>query len=131
MATEQAARGGRLRRALARMAAPSEQIENEELRAACAGPGVDPVAAVRDRSVCRVKGTLRTVTLRPRAGLPALEAELYDGTGPITLVWLGRRRIGGIESGRVVLAEGRVSTQEGHRVMFNPRYQLLPQTAHA
>lgn len=111
------------------MAAPAEQIENEELRAVCAGPGVDPVEKVRDRSVCRVKGTLRTVTLRPRAGLPALEAELYDGTGPLTLVWLGRRRIGGIDSGRVVLAEGRVSTQDGHRVMFNPRYQLLPQSA--
>ena len=74
----------------------------------------------------RVKGSLRTVTLRPRAGLPALEAELYDGTGALVLIWLGRRRIEGIESGRLVTASGRVSTQEGRRVIFNPRYELQP-----
>ena len=28
-----------------------------------------------------VQGTLKTVTLRPRGGVPALEAELYDGSG--------------------------------------------------
>ena len=37
----------------------------------------------------RVAGTLRTVTLRPRAGVPALEAELFDGTAPLDVVWLG------------------------------------------
>jgi len=129
MATQSEGRGGRFKRAWARMAAPAEQIEAEEVRELCAGPGVVPVADVADRSVATVKGALRTVTLRPRAGLPALEAELYDGTGALTLIWLGRRRIAGIESGRVVSATGRCSTQEGHRVMFNPRYELLPQTA--
>ena len=49
-------------------------------------------------------GTLRTVTLRPRAGVPALVAELYDGSGTINLVWLGRRQIPGIEPGRAVIA---------------------------
>jgi hypothetical protein len=119
-------RKGRLRRAFARMAADPAQTEAEELRSICAAPGVDPVADVRDRSCGTVMGTLRSVTLRPRAGLPALEAELYDGTAPVTLVWLGRRRIAGIECGRVVRAEGRMSTQDGRRVIFNPRYELQP-----
>ena len=47
----------------------------------------------------RLSGTLRTVTLRPRGGVPALEAELDDGTGVIIVVWLGRRRIAGIGAG--------------------------------
>ena len=36
----------------------------------------------------------------PRGGAPALEAELYDGSDVIDLVWLGRRQIAGIEPGR-------------------------------
>jgi hypothetical protein len=125
MGTQQPGRGW-LRRVFDRMAAPVEEIEAEELRAQCAAPDIDPVVDTVDRSMVRVKGTLRTVTLRPRAGLPALEAELYDGTAALVLVWLGRRRIAGIEPGRVVTASGRVSTQEGRRVIFNPRYELLP-----
>ena len=69
-------------------------------------------------------GTLRTVTLRPRGGVPALEAELYDGSGILTLVWLGRRRIAGIEPGRNLRVEGRIGRMDGARVMFNPRYEL-------
>jgi hypothetical protein len=64
------------------------------------------------------------VTLRPRGGVPALEAELYDGSGTVTVIWLGRRRIAGVEPGRSVLVEGTVSEQKGHRVLFNPRYEL-------
>jgi hypothetical protein len=64
------------------------------------------------------------VTLRPRGGVPALEAELYDGSGVITLVWLGRRRIAGIEPGRCLRVEGRVGLHAGQRIMFNPRYEL-------
>jgi hypothetical protein len=66
------------------------------------------------------------VTLQPRAGVPALEAELYDGSGVLTLIWLGRRRIGGIDCGRKLTATGRIATMEGRRVMFNPQYELLP-----
>jgi hypothetical protein len=64
------------------------------------------------------------VTLRPRGGVPALEAELYDGSGLITLVWLGRRRIAGIEPGRAVKVVGRVGIHERRRIMFNPKYEL-------
>jgi hypothetical protein len=74
----------------------------------------------------RLTGTLRTVTLRPRGGVPALEADLVDGTGVLTLIWLGRRRITAIDPGRSLRVEGRISIQDGLRVMYNPRYELLP-----
>ena len=67
-----------------------------------------------------------TVTLRPRGGVPALEAELYDGTGSIMLVWLGRRRIAGISPGRSIEVEGRIGQHDGDRIIYNPRYELLP-----
>lgn len=71
-----------------------------------------------------LQGVLRTVTLRPRGGVPALEAELYDGTDVITVVWLGRRRIAGIEPGRAVKVAGRIGRHNTLRVMYNPRYEL-------
>ena len=73
-----------------------------------------------------MQGTLKTVTLRPRGGVPALEAELFDGTGSIHVMWLGRRRIGGISSGSNIRVEGRIGLQDGVRVMYNPRYDLRP-----
>jgi hypothetical protein len=81
---------------------------------------------VRARDRVAVTGTLRTVTLRPRAGVPALVAELYDGSGSISLVWLGRRQIAGIEPGRRVTCFGRVAHDHDQPVIFNPRYELRP-----
>ena len=79
-----------------------------------------------DRERVRLRGTLRTVTLRPRGGVPALEAELYDGSGVITVVWLGRRRISGISPGRSMEIQGRIGFLDGQRIMYNPRYELMP-----
>jgi hypothetical protein len=42
----------------------------------------------------------------------------------VTLVWLGRRRIPGIEPGRTLTACGRFADVEGKRVIYNPRYEL-------
>lgn len=106
--------------------ASSEEQEARDLRHEHARGDVVPISAAGDREVVRLRGTLHTVTLRPRGGVPALEAELDDGTGVVTLVWLGRRRIAGIQAGRAVCARGRLGTQEGRRVMYNPRYELMP-----
>nr|WP_230487341.1 OB-fold nucleic acid binding domain-containing protein [Nocardioides anomalus] len=88
--------------------------------------GTIPIAEAPDRQQVVLRGSLRTVTLRPRAGVPALEAELNDGSGVITVVWLGRRRIAGIEPGRAIEIEGRIGAHDGMRVMYNPRYSLIP-----
>ncbi len=79
-----------------------------------------------DRRTACVCGTLKSVTLRPRAGVPALVAELYDGTGILHVVWLGRRQIAGIEPGRRIRVLGRVAQRDGKPVVFNPSYDLLP-----
>jgi hypothetical protein len=78
------------------------------------------------RDMRKEYGTLRTVTLRPRGGVPALEAELYDGTGTITVIWLGRRRISGVNPGRSLEIRGRIGRHDGQRIMYNPRYELMP-----
>lgn len=114
---------GRLRAGLNRWASHTT-AEARELRDTSVKAGCCPIAEAKDRQKVSIVGTLRTVTLRPRGGVPALEAELYDGSGQITLVWLGRRRITGIEPGRSVQVQGRLGTQNQTQVMYNPRYEL-------
>lgn len=120
-------RRGRLWDAVSRWATGSEaERDAEQLRAEVTDAGYTPLAEARDREIATVHGVLQTVTLQPRAGVPALEAELFDGSGVVTLIWLGRRRIGGVDCGRRLTATGRIATMEGRRVMFNPRYELMP-----
>ena len=119
-------RGGLLRRALERLTSTDDEIEAAELQQECAQRGALPIARCGDREQVTVEGSLRTVTLRPRAGVPALEAELYDGSGTLHVVWLGRRRIPGIDPGRALRATGRVAMDAGRPVMFNPLYELRP-----
>ena len=99
-------------------------MEARELQSHTAQAGCCPIAEAVDRERVELRGHLRTVTLRPRGGVPALEAELYDGSGSITVIWLGRRRIAGIEPGRAIKVQGRIGVQDKVRVMFNPRYEL-------
>lgn len=114
----------RLRRTISRWANPAE-AEARDLRRTFASSEQDSIDSAPDRTPVRLRGTLRTVTLRPRGGVPALEAELYDGTGTLTLVWLGRRRIAGIGPGRAIEVSGRIGSHDGDRVIYNPRYELL------
>ncbi|MEO7982331.1 MAG: OB-fold nucleic acid binding domain-containing protein [Sporichthyaceae bacterium] len=117
---------GVLKRAVNRLASSAKEHEAAELQKGCVEMGAVPVKELPDREKVRVAGTLRTVTLRPRAGVPALVAELYDGSGSINLVWLGRRQIAGIEPGRALVATGRVTRDNEQPVIFNPRYELRP-----
>lgn len=115
---------GGLRRFLRRLASSRAELEAEDLQKSSGEEGTIPIAVCPERKRACVAGTLRTVTLRPRGGAPALEAELYDGSDVINLIWLGRRRIAGIEPGRRLRAEGLVSLQDGRKVIFNPKYDL-------
>jgi hypothetical protein len=116
-------RKSKLRRTISRWANSTDQ-HARELRQAVHESGLVAIAEAPDRTRVHLSGTLRTVTLRPRGGVPALEAELFDGSGAITLVWLGRRQINGIGPGRQLEVQGRIGVQDGVRVMYNPRYEL-------
>jgi hypothetical protein len=104
--------------------ASQAHAEAAELRTHAVRSGCVPVDEAPDREMVTVQGSLRTVTLRPRGGVPALEAELYDGSGTITVLWLGRRRIAGIFPGRTIRVTGRIGVHGGARVIYNPRYEL-------
>jgi hypothetical protein len=43
----------------------------------------------------------------------------------LRVVWLGRRRVPGIDAGIEVRLEGMVTQSQGMPTMFNPRYEIL------
>jgi hypothetical protein len=115
---------GWLSKALQRLTADDHSIDAEELRAGAAIAGCEPLASCRKGEVVTVTGRLKSVIYTPRETVPTLEAELFDGSGSVTLVWLGRRRIPGIEPGRTLTARGRFAASESKRQIYNPWYEL-------
>jgi len=114
-----------LREGLRELLASEEDIAADEERAEATRHGaVQRCADAPNRQVVDFAGVVRSVVLRPREGVPALEAELYDGTGRVTLVWLGRRQIAGIEPGRRMTVHGFLCDVDGTRTIYNPRYEL-------
>jgi hypothetical protein len=89
--------------------------------------GATPIVDLVDRSQATVGGTVRSVRQRPRANVPALVAEIYDGSQRLNLIWLGRRRIGGVVPGIYLSAHGRVTFSHGIPTIFNPAYEIRPE----
>lgn len=116
---------GRFRSVLSRLTADRDVLDAAEEVQRSTALGGTLCRNLPDRTRTRVCGVLRTVTLRPRAGVPALEAEVFDGSGTLSVIWLGRRAIAGVEPGRRIAVEGLVSRMGGRAVVYNPRYDLF------
>ena len=115
-----------VRRFFRRLVATEAELDAEELQREAAQSGCNPACDVERGQKVTVSGRLRTVVYTPRTNLPTLEADLYDGSDVVTLVWLGRRHIAGIEPGRQLTARGRIAMREGRKVIYNPYYELEP-----
>ena len=113
-----------LRRFFDRLTASEQELEARELQRDAANSGAVPAGDCRRGQVVCVSGRLRTVAYTPRTNLPTLEADLYDGSDVVTLVFLGRRSIAGIEPGRQLTARGRIAIRDGRKVIYNPYYEL-------
>ncbi|MGH3735990.1 MAG: OB-fold nucleic acid binding domain-containing protein [Micromonosporaceae bacterium] len=113
-----------LRRMLRRLVASEAELEAEQLRHESVRAGCNRACDVERGDLVTVTGRLRTVVYTPRTNVPTLEADLFDGSDSVTLVWLGRRHIAGIEPGRQLTATGRLAVRDDRKVIFNPQYEL-------
>lgn len=113
-----------LQRVGASMGKSKSAQEAEELQGSVTVVGATPIGRCVGGEQSTVSGVLRSVTLRSRETVPAVEADLYDGSGQVRLVWLGRRQIRGITPGRAIIATGRVTCNDTNPTIFNPRYEL-------
>jgi amino acid transporter len=84
-----------------------------------------PLGAVPLRARVNVVGRVRSLRVQPWGAAPSLEVTITDGTGEITLVFLGRREVGGVRPGTVIAAEGVVGTHRHRPAMLNPSFSLL------
>jgi hypothetical protein len=109
-----------------RLTASASRLDADELQSQVEQLCCVPVEKVEHGRSVQVAGRLRSVRYTPSEKVPTLEAELFDGSEVLLLVWLGRRRISGVEPGRRLVARGRIGTHDGRKAIFNPWYQLLP-----
>ncbi len=117
-----------LRRFFRRLTASEAELDAEDLQRESAQSGCTPLRNTRRGQLATVTGRLKTVVYTPRTNLPTLEGDLYDGSDVVTLVWLGRRHITGIEPGRKLTVRGRIAIRDGRKVMYNPYYELETST---
>ena len=128
--TDDSGKAGLLSRVTAGLARTESEIEAQELQENSWRLGATRIVDLVDRSEASVCGAVRSVTLRPRVNVPALVAEIYDGSRTLNLIWLGRRRIGGIVPGTYLTVHGRVTYRHGIPTIFNPAYEIRPDRGH-
>jgi len=117
--------GTALRDRLRKITATQSEIAAQEVQTQCAGRGAVTITACRVGHEVSVAGTVRSVRLAPLAGAPTFEVELWDGSGTVRLVFLGRRTVRGLVAGRTLLATGRLTKRDGRMTIFNPRYEII------
>lgn len=114
-----------VRRFLHRMSESDEQRYAEEIEAwAQKVPGSVRIRDAETRSRSKIAGVVRRITVRPLEGHESLEALLYDGTGEVTVVWMGRRTIPGLGLGTRLVVEGMLAEQRGARRLVNPVFEF-------
>jgi len=86
---------------------------------------VTPIAEIEWRKRANVQGQVTSIKSAPRGASPLLQVEIWDQTGGVTLQFLGRREIAGLEVGSKMRAEGMVGEAEGSLTILNPSYELL------
>jgi amino acid transporter len=87
--------------------------------------GITPIAQLRWRQRATVEGRVRSVRMAPISGAPSVEADLWDGSGGVTLVFYGRRAIPGVTAGARMQVGGMVGERKGRLAICNPTYRLL------
>jgi hypothetical protein len=84
-----------------------------------------PIGEIEWRKRAQVQGRVTAIKNAPRGSAPILQVEVWDQTGGVTLHFLGRREIAGLEVGSQIRAEGMVGEEEGVLTILNPSYELL------
>lgn len=111
---------------VSRLLASRSEIEAFDEQRAAHSQGSTLAVNTRVRTRAQVSGVLRSVTYRPQDRVPALLAEVYDGSGSVDLMWLGRRDVAGIQPGRRIVATGMICPGKRRNTIYNPRYSLAP-----
>lgn len=98
-----------------------------------------PLAELPSRGRVDCTGFIESVTYQPaneQAHFSAIVVDRIAHRGEtgrlirLRVIWLGRRKVPGIEPGTVLRLEGMVTLRDGLPTMFNPRYEILSRQEH-
>jgi hypothetical protein len=87
--------------------------------------GITPIADVRWRDRVTIAGRIQTLRSQSSGGSTTLECVIEDDTGAMSIVFTGRRQIGGLEVGTRLRAQGMAAEHRGRLAIFNPAYALV------
>ena len=86
---------------------------------------VTPIGNITWRKRAHIQGRVTSIRTAPSGSAPVINVEIWDETGGVTLQFLGRREIRGLDIGTELRAEGMVADNEGKMTILNPSYELL------
>lgn len=116
---------GFVRRLTRKLTESPEVRDAEELTDEATNTGAHrAIDCCRGQEVTMV-GRLRSVETNAKGCAGGVRAEFFDGTDSVTLVWMGQRRIPGIECGRTLRVRGRLGMLDnGSKAIYNPHYEI-------
>ena len=85
-----------------------------------------PMGELIWRDEAQVTGRVRSVRVWPAGDVLSLECVLVDGTGGVSVAFLGRSSIAGVQPGTEMTVAGRVGSRRERLAFLNPVYTLSP-----
>jgi hypothetical protein len=85
---------------------------------------ITPIGNITWRKRAQVQGRVSSIKSAPADSSPLVEVEVWDESGGVTLHFLGRREISGLNVGSQLKAEGMVGENNGQLVILNPSYEI-------
>ena len=87
--------------------------------------GAVAICDVEWRQRVKIAGRIRSMRVETAKGMANLECEVTDGTGNLLVVFIGRRKIPGLDTGTYLIIEGTVGAWRRRLAILNPEYQLV------
>ena len=84
-----------------------------------------PIKDATWRKRAHVRGQVTSIRPSSMDKSPKLEVEIWDSTGGISLQFIGRREIAGVDVGSTICAEGMVGEEDGSLAILNPSYEII------
>ena len=98
---------------------------SDKTRASHFSAEIMPIGKISWRNRAHIQGRVSALKSSPSSNAPRIDVEVWDESGGVTLQFLGRREIAGLEVGSVLRAEGMVGEREGALTILNPSYEIL------
>jgi len=104
---------------------PTTAVSNSNEPVSHYAENITPIGNITWRKRAHVQGRVSSIKAAPSGSSPLVEVEVWDESGGVTLQFLGRREISGLDVGSQLKAEGMVGEDNGQLIILNPSYEII------